>query len=98
MFSYHTVATLHKEINMLPLKLRDQTNAAVIVPAFFLAKEPILERCTTILSCALEYMYCHQLTNRSEKAFPTNKAQLVKCLNKNMCFTKKKNTQTHVID
>ena len=42
-------------------------------------------------------MQYYQLINRSEKAFPTNKTQLVRCLNKNMCFTRKKNTQTHVI-
>ena len=91
------IATLHKEISMLPLSLRDHTSAAVIVPAFFLAKEPILERCSTILSCALEWVYFLQLTNRSEKAFPTNKTQLLRCLHNNMCLTKKKNTQTHVL-
>ena len=48
------VATLFHEIHMLPLRLRDQKNAAIIVPAFFLEKERILSKCTDILSCAVE--------------------------------------------
>ena len=51
-------ATLFREIHLLPLRLRDQRNAAIVVPAFFLEKEPILARCDDILSCALACVRC----------------------------------------
>ena len=44
---------LYSELVKLPKRLRMQTNAAVIVPAFFLEKDTILQGCQSILSCAI---------------------------------------------
>ena len=43
---------LYQELARLPLTMLDSTRAAVIVPAFFLKREEILSKCSSVLSCA----------------------------------------------
>ena len=87
---------LYKELTRLPLTMLDSKKAAVIVPAFFLQREEILDNCSSILSCAELWQRAKGVRRRSNRAFPRNKTELVECLRKGKCFSKKQKALTHV--
>ena len=64
----------------------DSKSSAVIVPAFFLNKEPILAKCGSLMECA----------KVSEENFPGTREELKNCINSGKCLLYKHRTITHV--
>ena len=87
---------LYKELVHLPPRLLDSKRTAIIVPAFFLTRNEILSNCSTVLSCAKLCWSACVIKSRSNNTFPRNKNELVDCLRKEKCFSKKQKALTHV--
>ena len=49
------IDNLYQEIMSLPSSIFQSDSTAVILPAFFLQAEPILNNCKTLMDCALKY-------------------------------------------
>ena len=64
----------------------NSNTSAVIVPAFFLEKEPILAKCGSLMECA----------QVSEKHFPATREELKECIDRGDCLLYKRKTITHV--
>ena len=80
-------ANLYTELMALPREMLDSESTAIIVPAMFIDTNLVLPRCKTVLECAI----------LSEELFPANKTDLLDCLQKRRCSTRKGNGVQHVI-
>lgn len=80
----------------LPQFLYRSNRSAIILPVFFYKNSQVLDHCSTIESCAYLCVLGSGLRRSSNSIEPSNKAELIECVNSFICYSNKNYLRTHV--